>query len=125
MNLNIPDKTILIVDDDSVTVYLFKELIEPTGAKIISAQNGKSTMQIISKQKVDLILLDLKLKDCSGFTLLKEIRHVNPNILVVAQTAYAMIEDYQKCIEAGFDDYLSKPIKSEDLYTKLTKHLTS
>jgi CheY-like chemotaxis protein len=125
VNLNIPDKTILIVDDDSVTVYLFKELIEPTGAKIISAQNGKSTMQIISKQKVDLILLDLKLKDCSGYNLLKEIRQVNPNILVVAQTAYAMIEDYQKCIEAGFDDYLSKPIKSEDLYAKLTKHLAS
>ena len=125
MNLNIPDKKILIVDDDSVSVFLFTELIEPTGAKIATAKDGKSAIKTIKNEDIDLVLLDLKLKDCSGYSVLKKIRKLNPNIRVIAQTAYAMIEDYQKCIEAGFDDYLSKPIKSEDLYTKLTKHLTS
>lgn len=125
MNLNIPDKKILIVDDDSVSVFLFTELIEPTGAKIATAKDGKSAIKTIKNEDIDLVLLDLKLKDCSGYSVLKKIRKLNPNIRVIAQTAYAMIEDYQKCIEAGFDDYLSKPISSDDLYTKLTKHLES
>ena len=125
MNLNIPDKKILIVDDDSVSVFLFTELIEPTGAKIATAKDGKSAIKTIKNEDIDLVLLDLKLKDCSGYSVLKKIRKLNPNIRVIAQTAYAMIEDYQKCIEAGFDDYLSKPINSDDLYTKLTKHLES
>jgi len=125
VNLNIPDKKILIVDDDSVSVFLFTELIEPTGAKIATAKDGKSAIKTIKNEDIDLVLLDLKLKDCSGYSVLKKIRKLNPNIRVIAQTAYAMIEDYQKCIEAGFDDYLSKPINSDDLYTKLTKHLES
>jgi CheY-like chemotaxis protein len=125
VNLNIPDKKILIVDDDSVSVFLFTELIEPTGAKIATAKDGKSAIKTIKNEDIDLVLLDLKLKDCSGYSVLKKIRKLNPNIRVIAQTAYAMIEDYQKCIEAGFDDYLSKPISSDDLYTKLTKHLES
>jgi CheY-like chemotaxis protein len=125
VNLNLPDKKILIVDDDSVSVFLFTELIEPTGAKIATAKDGKSAIKTIKNEDIDLVLLDLKLKDCSGYSVLKKIRKLNPHIRVIAQTAYAMIEDYQKCIEAGFDDYLSKPISSDDLYTKLTKHLES
>ena len=123
MNLYLSEKTILIVDDDRVSAFLFKELIEPTGAKIISVDDGHSALQVIKKQKIDLILLDLKLEDCSGFTLLKEIHKLNSQIIIIAQTAYAMIEDYRECMEAGFDDFLPKPIISKDLYAKLMKYL--
>ena len=123
MKLNLSEKTVLIIDDDRVSSFLFIELIEPTGAKIITADDGQSALQIIKNNKIDLILLDLKLKDCTGFALLKEIRKVQPQIKIIAQTAYAMVEDYQECIEAGFDDYLPKPIISEDLYSKLLKYL--
>jgi len=121
--LNLSEKTILIVDDDNVSAFLFKELIEPTGAKIISVDDGHSALQVIKKQRIDLVLLDLRLEDCSGFTLLKDIRKINAKAIIIAQTAYAMIEDYRECIEAGFDDYLPKPIVSEDLYAKLMKYL--
>jgi CheY-like chemotaxis protein len=125
VNLDLSKKTVLIVDDDRVSAFLFIELLEPTGAKIISANSGQSALQAIRKQLIDLVLLDLKLNDCTGYTLLKEIRQLNPHIKIIAQTAYAMIEDYRECMEAGFDDYLPKPIVSEDLYAKLMKYLAS
>ncbi len=123
MNLQLAKKTILIVDDDSVAIFLFKELIEPTGANVVTVFDGCSALEVIKKQPVDLVLLDLKLRDCTGYSMLEKIRKLNSHIPVIAQTAYAMVEDCQKCLDAGFDDYLSKPIISGNLYSKLTKYL--
>jgi CheY-like chemotaxis protein len=116
-------QTILIADDDPVSALLFKEFIEPTGATTIIVYNGNSMTELIKNQDVDLILLDIRFGDCSGFDLLPLIRKINPNIKVFAQTANALIDNYHKCIEAGFDDYLSKPINSTELLSKLEKHL--
>jgi two-component system, chemotaxis family, CheB/CheR fusion protein len=124
VNLQLTQKTILIVDDDTISLFLFKELIEPTGAKIFTVYDGRSAIEIVKKQPVDLILLDLKLTDYNGYNLLVKIRELKPDAFIIAQTAYAMIEDCQKCLEAGFDDYLSKPIISVELFSKLKKYLT-
>jgi CheY-like chemotaxis protein len=116
-------KSILIVDDDPVSALLFKEFLEPTKAKIFVVYDGNSVFKIIKDQDIDLILLDIRLGDYSGFELLPKIREINPEIIVIAQTANAMIDDFTKCMEAGFDDYISKPIMSKELFLKLEKHL--
>jgi CheY-like chemotaxis protein len=116
-------QTILIADDDRVSALLFKEFLEPTGATIIIAYDGQTMTKLIKNQKVDLILLDIRFGIHNGFDLLPLIRQTNPETKVFAQTANAIIDNYNKCIEAGFDDYLSKPINSIELLAKLEKHL--
>ncbi|HEY4787716.1 MAG TPA: response regulator [Bacteroidales bacterium] len=116
-------KTILIADDDPISALLFKEFIEPTGALTIIAYDGASMLKYIKDQDVDIILLDIRFGNLNGFDLLPKIRRINPSIKVFAQTANALIDDYNKCMEIGFDDYLSKPINSTELFSKLKKHL--
>ena len=116
-------KSILIVDDDPVSALLFKEFLEPTGAKIIISYDGCSIFNIIHHQTIDLILLDIRLGDCNGFDLLPKIREINSQIPIIAQTANSLIDNYTKCMNAGFDDYMSKPIKSNELFAILEKHL--
>ena len=118
-------KSILVVDDDPTSALLFTELLEPTEANIIVVYEGCSIFNIIKNRTIDLILLDIRLGDCNGFDLLPEIRKANPQIIVIAQTANAMVDDYQRCMDAGFDDYISKPISSRELYEKLEIHLGS
>jgi CheY-like chemotaxis protein len=118
-------KTILIVDDDPISALLFQEMLEPTKANIFVVYNGCSALNIVKSQSIDLVLLDIKLPDCNGFDILPKIKAIKPEIIIIAQTANAMVDDHTKCINAGFDDYISKPILSVELYSKLEKHLGS
>jgi CheY-like chemotaxis protein len=112
-------KTILIVEDDRVSALLLKEYLGPTKANTIVVYSGYLASDIIREQSIDLVLLDIKLGDCNGFDVMHQIRKINPEVFIIAQTANAMVEDYQKCIDAGFDDYISKPINAGILYTKI------
>ena len=69
MKINCKRKTILIVDDDFNSLLLFSELLLESGAKVLTAIDGKSTLDIVEKQKIDLILLDIRLPDMDGFEL--------------------------------------------------------
>lgn len=68
-------------------------------------------------------MLDIQLPDKNGFDLLPEIRKINPDIKIIAQTAHALPEDKSKAIAAGFDDYISKPINHETLFMKINSIL--
>ena len=118
-------KSILVVDDDPISVLLFKEFLRQTEARIFVAYDGHSIFNIIKEQQIDLILLDIRLGDQNGFQLLPKIREINPKVKVIAQTANALVDDQPKCMEAGFDDYITKPIMSAELFLKLKKHLLS
>lgn len=122
MNINFKGKTILVVDDDLTSLLLFNELLESTGADIVCAPDGKSAIEALVNRNIDIVLLDIKLTDISGYALLIEFRKINPFIIVIAQTALS-VESYQKCIEAGFNDYITKPIMSNELLFKIDKHL--
>jgi len=68
--------------------------------------------------------MDIKMPEMNGYQATKLIKEINPNILVIAQTAYAMLEDKIKGVSSGCDDYLAKPIKPETLITTLKKYLS-
>jgi CheY-like chemotaxis protein len=123
VKLLLKDKTILIVDDDPCSLILLYELLEPSKANLLTAVNGQTTVSVLQENNVDLILLDIKLGDTTGYKLLPEIRKMDSKICVIAQTAFAYKEDAMQCIEAGFNDYLSKPINSSDLFSMLEKYL--
>jgi CheY-like chemotaxis protein len=116
-------KSILIVDDDPTSIILFEEYLANTSALLFSASNSVETMEILKNSPVDLILMDLQLEDISGFMLLTKIRNFDPNIPVIAETAFASAEDRRKCISSGFNGFLSKPIFMEDLFEELDRYL--
>ena len=67
--------------------------------------------------------MDLQLEDISGFLLLSIIREINPNIPIIAETAFASSDDKRKCIASGFNGYLPKPISINNLFTEMDKYL--
>ena len=76
-----------------------------------------------TNQEIDLVLLDIRLPDINGFDLLVKINEVLPGVPVIAQTAFVMAGDKKKCFDAGFDDYISKPIQRDELYAKIEKYI--
>ena len=79
------------------------------------AKNGKEAVDIIEKESFDIIFMDIKMPILDGYEATKQIKQIKPEIPVIAQTAYAHEEDYNKAIEIGFDGYLTKPIDAKIL----------
>lgn len=109
--LNWNGKTILIAEDDQLNYIFLNEILKHTKAKIIHAWNGQEVLEnFIKTQNIDLVLMDLSMPVLDGFEALEQIRIIYGQIPVIAQTAYADIQEQQKCREHGFDAFIPKPI---------------
>jgi two-component system cell cycle response regulator DivK len=73
--------------------------------------------------ETDLILMDLQMPEMNGYVASREIKKIYPDMIIIAQTAFAMSDDRSKALEAGCDDYLAKPIRSKDLLDTVNKYL--
>ena len=112
--------TLLVVEDDPASQHLIKEILEQTRARVIIAGDGKEALRTIENgHSITLILLDLQLPDQSGLELTQRIKRSHPQMPIIAQTAYAMRQDKQRTLEAGCDDYLSKPLNAELMLKKI------
>jgi CheY-like chemotaxis protein len=118
------NKTILIVEDDEVSNEFFNEVLKLTKANLIFTRDGKSAIQICRENpNIDIILMDIQLPVMNGEQAAEEIRNLNKDIIIIAQTAYAMADDRQKYITNGFDDYIAKPIIPKELISLIGKYL--
>lgn len=116
-SLDLKGKTILIAEDDGSSLELLEGYLQQTGVQTINAKNGLEAMeQFLSHQQIDLIILDIKMPLLNGFATATEIRKVNKDIPIIAQTAYAMAEDKDKAMAVGFNYYLSKPISQSQFF---------
>jgi PAS domain S-box-containing protein len=107
---------ILIVEDDPVSYAFLRELFQQTGADLYHAADGLEAVNQFRKIKnIDLVIMDIQLPEMDGFEATRVIRSMNSNIPVIAQTAFAMSDDKEKMKQAGFDDYVSKPIDINQL----------
>ena len=110
-------KIVLVVDDDIKNVFVLSTALEEHGAKVVDAQNGKVALQLLEEKSVDLVLMDIMMPVMDGYTAIRKIRengHLK-KLPVIALTAKALKEDREKCIAAGADDYLAKPVDYEML----------
>jgi CheY-like chemotaxis protein len=116
---------ILIADDESLNYLYYREILDENTFDIIYAENGIDAISAFkeNQDKVNLILMDMKMPDMDGFTATAEIRKFDTKIPIIAQTAYAYRDDYQKALDAGCNDYISKPIHEEELNEKIKKLL--
>ena len=118
------DKTILIVEDDDIANEFFYEVLKPTRAKLLFVSNGIEAIQICKeKPDIDIILMDMKMPIMDGFETTREIKKINSNIPVIAQTAYAQPKEKTKCLEAGCEAYISKPIITRQLFKIIARLL--
>ena len=111
-------KKILIADDDMRNVFALSKVLREHGMEILKAENGQKAVEALkAHEDVSLVLMDIMMPVIDGIEAMKKIRAVEKfqNIPIVAITAKAMKEDRNKCIEAGANDYISKPVEIERL----------
>jgi len=115
--LSLKDKKILIVDDDARNIFVLAAVLENYNATIYEAENGKAALELLKAEKIDLILMDIMMPVMDGYEAIKEIRKddILKHIPIIALTAKALKGDRGKCIEAGADDYISKPVDYDAL----------
>lgn len=117
-------KKILIAEDEETNYLFIEAILEDTQATLIWAHNGLDALEKFNLHKdIDLILMDIKMPEMDGLTATSKIKEINKNIPIIAQTAYAMSEDKSKCLNAGCDDYLTKPINHKLLLATIDKYL--
>jgi len=119
-------KTILVVEDVEYNYLLISEMLTPTAARVIWAKDGKESIRLInSESSIELVLMDIKMPLMDGYEASRRILNEKPNLPIIAQTAYALKSDRKRIIEAGFKDYIPKPIDEELLYRLLNLYLPS
>ncbi len=123
LNQDWGEKVILVVEDVDTNKIFFDAALRRTHAKIIWAQDGQEAIDMFRNNKVDLVLMDLQIPIIDGYIATQEIKKIRPEIPVVAQTAHVMSGEKEKCLAAGCDDYLAKPIRLKILIDTLSKFL--
>ncbi len=116
-------KKILIIDDDNRNVFALSAVLRSRGYSYLAATTPQEALQLIANDaEIELILMDMMMPEMDGYTLIPAIRKDNTrHIPVIAVTAQAMAGDRDRCIAAGADDYLSKPIDIDKL-TGVIRH---
>lgn len=117
------NRRILVVEDDIRNVYSLSNILEPRGAVVEIARNGKEALQIIEKVQgnketaIDLVLMDVMMPEMDGITATRKIRQNAQwkKLPIIMLTAKAMRDDQERCIEAGANDYMAKPLDVEKL----------
>jgi CheY-like chemotaxis protein len=120
-----PLKTVLIVEDNAVNRELLRELLSARDFVVEEAENGLQALEMMKQRRPDILLLDLNMPVLDGFGTLRKLRENADlsDLPVLAVTASAMRGDEEKALEAGFNGYLSKPVKSKMLFQELDRLL--
>ncbi len=126
VSINIINKRILIAEDNSVNMLLSKILINSflPNAEIIEASSGIEAIEYCKKNKVDLIYMDIQMPDLNGYEVTQILRtELKIEIPILALTAGTIKGEAEKCISAGMNDFISKPVSQSDIYKSLKKWL--
>jgi CheY-like chemotaxis protein len=118
-----------LAEDNPVNLLVATRLLQKLGHTVTPALNGAEAVKTFKQAKWDLILMDCQMPDIDGYAATREIRNLertsaDRRTRIVALTAQALAEDRNKCLEAGMDDYLTKPIDITQLERILTQSVT-
>jgi len=121
-------KKILLAEDDLISRNLATLILEKIGLKVIAVENGKQAVDAFEQGKIELILMDINMPHLDGYTATAMIRDREKQIKfhtpIIAMTAYALKGDRERCLAAGMDDYISKPIELDKFIALINKWLT-
>ena len=103
-------KTIVVAEDDPSSRELVCEILEAQGYHVVETCNGPDALEKIQELIPDLVLMDIQMSVINGYEATRQIRQFNDKVIIIAQTAYGLAGDREKAIEAGCNDYVSKPL---------------
>ena len=113
----------LIAEDDEVSTLLISENVNKFSNEIITVRTGKEAVAACRKNpNIDLILMDVQMPEMNGHEATRQIRQFNNDVIIIAQTAYGLAGDREKCLEAGCNDYIKKPINKSKLESLIQKY---
>ena len=117
---------VLVAEDDPINQKVAKLRIEALGYQVKIVSDGEIAVQTLQNNSFDIVLMDIQMPKLDGYEATKSIRSpatnvLNPNIPIIALTAFAIKGDAEKCLEAGMNDYISKPIQLDELVNAIEK----
>ena len=116
--------TVLITEDDETSAFFLSQVLDNKHNELLFARTGKEAVELCKNNpSIDVILMDIKMPDMDGHDATKMIREFNKDIIIIAQTAFALTGDREKALEAGCNDYLTKPVRTDKLLEIINKHL--
>jgi two-component system, cell cycle response regulator DivK len=117
-------RTILIIDDDHRNIFALRAVLQSRGFYSLTAGSGEEGLMLLEQRsEIGIVLLDMMMPDMDGYETIARIRAgKRKDIPVISVTAQAMLGDREKCMEAGADDYISKPIDVDQLFEQLERY---
>jgi CheY-like chemotaxis protein len=115
---------ILIVEDDPINIFLLETMLGKSKVTVWHVENGKLAVECCQNHpEISLVLMDLKMPDMDGFEATRRIKAIRKDLIIIAVTAFAMPGDKEQALDAGCDDYMSKPFSSTQLKDKLREFI--
>ncbi len=122
-DINWSSKTILVAEDTESNYFFIEAFLERTKVNLLWAKDGNEAIEMYKNNNVNLILMDIMMPEKDGYDTTREIKEINSNVPVIAQTALALPDDEEKCYDAGCDYVLVKPINSDDLIATIKRFI--
>jgi PAS domain S-box-containing protein len=114
---------ILVAEDDEISYSLMRRLLLKISNEVLHAKTGLEAVVVChNNPDIDLVLMDVKMPDMDGHEATRQIRQFNTDVIIITQTAYVLSDDREKAIEAGCNDYITKPINKTLLFELIKKH---
>jgi CheY-like chemotaxis protein len=124
INDSLKGKKILIVEDDLSSRLYLNKILEKSEVITLNAGDGQEAVDIaMGNPDIDIILMDIQLPVMDGYSTARKIREFRQDVIIIAQTAYGLMDEKEKIMESGFDDYLIKPIISQVLVDKIKTNI--
>ncbi len=112
------DYKLLLAEDNLINQKVVIRMLNSAGYQVDAVMNGEQVLRVYSQKNYDLILMDVQMPEVDGYTATKKIREMEPNknsVPIIAITAHALVGDREKCIEAGMNEYISKPVIAKEI----------
>jgi two-component system, cell cycle response regulator DivK len=122
--MNLDNKKILVAEDEYFNFRYIERILRDTHVNLVWARNGEEAVSCYANDhSIELILMDIRMPGISGIDAFRQIRSVDKSVPVIAQTAYSFADNEEDLLDAGFSEYISKPIQREELITKIERLL--
>lgn len=116
-----PFLKVLVAEDNIVNQILAQKVLEDLGAQVKVVENGQEAVDFVKDSQVDIVMMDIKMPIMNGYEATRQIRHIDPNLPIIALSANAYKEDKEASFEAGMNGHISKPFLPEELFKAIEK----